>query len=306
MTVDDHFEQQLQALQQELCNQLDGLEGPTGQWRNDGWQRADGGGGLTRVLRGQVIEQGGIGYSQVHGLQLPASASATRPELADAPWQATGLSVVIHPRNPYAPTSHMNIRRFVARPPGRPAVWWFGGGFDLTPYYPFDEDIRAWHQAASDVCAQLGGATYARFKADCDRYFYLPHRAETRGVGGIFFDDLNDRDYAALEAFTLAVGRSYVAALVPLLARRVDMAWGERERRFQLYRRGRYVEFNLVYDRGTLFGLKSGGRTESILMSLPPEVRFEYGHEVDLGSAEAALASYLQPRDWLASGPVEG
>ena len=232
---------------------------------------------------------------------MPASATAHRPELAGRRYQAMGVSLVIHPLNPYLPTSHANVRFFVAEKDGEEPVWWFGGGYDLTPYYGFEEDCRHWHQTAFEACAPFGDEVYPRYKQWCDEYFYLKHRDEARGVGGLFFDDLNEGGFERSFGFMQAVGDSYCKAYVPILQRRRDMPWGERERQFQLYRRGRYVEFNLVFDRGTLFGLQSGGRTESILMSLPPLVRWEYNWQPEDNSPEQALyRDFLPPRDWLA------
>ena len=247
-----------------------------------------------------MFEQAGIGFSDVSGDRLPPSASAHRPELAGASWRAVGVSLVFHPRNPYLPTTHANVRHFRAERDGETVAWWFGGGFDLTPFYPVDEDVHHWHRTARDLCAPYGGQVrYDAHKRWCDEYFFLKHRNETRGVGGLFFDDLSedfDRDFGYL----CAVGDGFLDAYLPIVARRKDAPFGERERQFQLYRRGRYVEFNLVYDRGTLFGLQSGGRAESILMSLPPLVRWEYGYMPEDGSDEQRLADYLRPRDWLA------
>jgi coproporphyrinogen III oxidase len=258
------------------------------------------GGGRTRVLRdGAVIEQGGVNYSRVAGASLPASATQHRPQLAGRQWAATGVSLVIHPRNPYVPTSHANVRYFEADKEGEAPVWWFGGGFDLTPFYPFDEDCVHWHEVARDLCAPFGTEVYPKYKHWCDEYFYLKHRHENRGIGGLFFDDLNAGGFERCFGFLQAVGNGYLDAYLPIVARRKDTPYGEREREFQLYRRGRYVEFNLVYDRGTLFGLQSGGRTESILMSLPPRLRYEYGYAPEPGSAEARLAEYLKPREWV-------
>jgi coproporphyrinogen III oxidase len=292
----------LMGLQDSICNAVEALDGQA-RFAEDSWQRAEGGGGRSRVLKqGGVFEQAGIGFSEVRGDTLPASATAHRPELAGAPWQAVGVSLVFHPRNPYIPTTHMNVRYFQASPPGRAPVWWFGGGFDLTPFYPFDDDIRHWHQVARDLCQPFGGSSrYAAHKDWCDRYFFLPHRSETRGVGGLFFDDLNEGGFVDCFAYQQAVGEGFMRAYAPIVERRRDTPYGERERNFQLYRRGRYVEFNLVYDRGTLFGLQSGGRTESILMSLPPLVRWEYGYTPQADSPEQRLQAYLRPRDWLAA-----
>ena len=257
------------------------------------------GGGRTRVLKnGAIFEQAGVNYSRVAGDTLPPSATAHRPELIGRSWTATGVSLVVHPRNPYVPTSHANVRYFEADKEGADPVWWFGGGFDLTPFYPLDEDCVHWHGVARDLCAPFGDEVYPKYKKWCDEYFYLKHRDEMRGIGGLFFDDLNEWGFERCFAFLQAVGDRFLDAYLPIVERRKGMKYGEREREFQLYRRGRYVEFNLVYDRGTLFGLQSGGRTESILMSLPPRVRYEYGYAPEPGSAEARLAEYLKPRDW--------
>ena len=288
----------LQHLQNQICWALEQQEG-VAQFVSDEWQSALGV-GQSRVLKqGAVWEQAGVNFSHVKGAAMPASATAHRPELAGAPFEAMGVSLVIHPRNPYVPTSHANVRFFVAYPEGQAPVWWFGGGFDLTPFYPFDEDILHWHQTAQKICEPFGEQVYAEFKAWCDDYFYLKHRQEARGVGGLFFDDLNRWDFATCLDFIRQVGEGYLMAYLPIVARRKTMPYGERERQFQLYRRGRYVEFNLVWDRGTHFGLQSGGRTESILMSMPPLVRFEYAYQPEADSAEAKLNAYLQPRDWL-------
>ncbi len=259
-----------------------------------------GGGGRSRVMKeGALFEQAGIGFSDVSGATLPASATAHRPELAGAPWRALGVSLVLHPRNPHLPISHANVRYFQAEPRDGPPIWWFGGGFDLTPFYPVLDDVRHWHRVARDLCAPFGPTRYAEHKAWCDRYFFLKHRNEARGVGGLFFDDLNADGFERSFAYQRAVGDGFLDAYLPIVAARRDTPHGEREREFQLYRRGRYVEFNLVWDRGTLFGLQSGGRTESILMSLPPRVRWEVGYTPEPGSAEARLAEFLVPRDWL-------
>ena len=288
------------SLQDQICTGLQEEDG-TAVFREDEWQRPGGGGGRSRVLvDGAAFEKAGVNFSHVQGDSLPGSASAHRPELAGRGFQAMGVSLVIHPHNPYVPTSHANVRLFVAEKPGAPPIWWFGGGFDLTPYYGFEEDCRHWHGVSRDACAPFGDDVYPRYKQWCDEYFYLRHRNEPRGVGGLFFDDLNEWDFATSFAFVRAVGDAYLQAYLPIVQRRKDHAWGERERQFQLYRRGRYVEFNLVYDRGTLFGLQSDGRTESILMSLPPLVRWEYDYQPEPGSEEARLTEYfLQPRDWL-------
>ena len=295
----------LRRLQDEICDALARADGGAG-FIEDAWEREGGGGGRSRVLKqGRVFEQAGVNFSEVHGAALPPSASAHRPELAGAPWSAFGVSLVIHPHNPYLPTTHMNVRYFQARPANAAPVWWFGGGFDLTPFYPFDEDIRHWHEVARAACTPFGAEVYAEHKNWCDRYFFLKHRDEARGIGGLFFDDLNAWGFERCFAYTRAVGEAFLPAYLPLVERRRDTPYGERERQFQLYRRGRYVEFNLVWDRGTLFGLQSGGRTESILMSLPPQVRFEYSDTPEPGSPEARLADYLRPHDWLAELPPE-
>jgi len=289
----------LTGLQDTICSALAAFEET--DFHKDQWERPGGGGGESRVLAGgKVFEQAGINFSHVFGDTLPPSATAQRPELAGRRFQAMGVSLVIYPNNPYVPTSHANVRFFIAEKDDAPPVWWFGGGFDLTPYYGNDEDCVHWHQSARDACTPLGDAAYPRYKAWCDDYFFLKHRNEPRGIGGLFFDDLNAPDFDTCFAFTRSVGDHYVPAYVPIVERRMDTPYGERERDFQLYRRGRYVEFNLVYDRGTLFGLQSGGRTESILMSLPPNVRWRYNWQPQPGSAEAALYdNYLQHRDWV-------
>lgn len=299
----DRVEAFLQSLQDRICAALEYQDGGA-RFVEDLWQRPEGGGGRTRVLRdGRVFEQAGIGFSRIEGQTMPAAATAARPELAGRPFVAQGVSLVLHPRNPYVPTTHMNVRLFVARGEGQP-VWWFGGGFDLTPSYPFDQDIAHWHRVAHALTVPFGAGVYAEHKAWCDRYFHLPHRGETRGVGGLFYDDLNRWDFETCFGYLRAVGEGFLDAYLPIASRRQGQQFGEREREFQLYRRGRYVEFNLLWDRGTLFGIQSGGRTESILMSLPPAVRWQYGYQAAAGSAEAQLADYLQPRDWLAEfGP---
>lgn len=291
----------LTQLQDTICAGLQTLDGQQ-SFLVDDWQREAGGGGRSRVLtNGAVFEQAGVNFSEVYGANLPPSATAHRPELAGRDFHAMGVSLVIHPNNPYIPTSHANVRFFIANKPGAEPVWWFGGGFDLTPYYGFDEDCVHWHQTAAKACEPFGETRYAEHKQWCDEYFYLKHRQEPRGIGGLFFDDLSEPDFDTAFAYMQSVGDHYLAAYAPLVERRKDTPYGERERDFQLYRRGRYVEFNLVYDRGTLFGLQSGGRTESILMSMPPEVRFRYNWQPEAGSAEAELyARYLQPHDWLA------
>ena len=267
----------------------------------DEWQRPEGGGGRSRVMRdGRIFEQAGINFSHVYGAGLPASATAQRPELAGRSFQALGDSLVFHPLNPYVPTTHMNVRFFVAEKKGTEPVWWFGGGFDLTPYYGFREDARLWHQTAQDACKEFGADVYPKYKKWCDEYFYIKHRQEPRGIGGLFFDDLNEWGYEKCFAFMQSIGDHFLKAYMPIVERRKDMPYGERERNFQLYRRGRYVEFNLVYDRGTLFGLQSGGRSESILMSLPPQVRWQYNWQPEAGTPEAELyEKFLKPQDWV-------
>lgn len=289
----------LKNLQNQICAALEAEDGGAA-FEADAWQSRLGT-GESRVLKnGCVFEQAGVNFSHVKGSSMPASATAHRPELAGAAFEAMGVSLVIHPKNPYVPTSHANVRFFIAYPENAEPVWWFGGGFDLTPFYPFEEDILHWHQTAAAVCAPFGEGVYAEFKQWCDEYFFLKHRNETRGVGGLFFDDLNRWDFDTCLNFIRAVGEGYIAAYAPIVAKRKATPYGERERQFQLYRRGRYVEFNLVWDRGTLFGLQSGGRTESILMSMPPLVRFEYCYTPEADSAEARLNGFLTPRDWLA------
>lgn len=291
-------------LQARICAGLEQQEragGGTAEFIIDDWQRTEGGGGRSRVLQnGEVIEKGGVMFSHINISKLPASATERHPQIAGAKAQALGVSLVIHPKNPNIPTSHANVRLFVAEPEGQDPVWWFGGGFDLTPYYPFEEDVIHWHQTAKAAVEPFGEQYYPAYKKWCDEYFYLKHRGETRGVGGLFFDDLNQPGFEKSFALMRAVGEAFIPAYLPIVERRKDTPYGERERQFQLYRRGRYVEFNLVYDRGTLFGLQSGGRTESILMSMPPLVRWQYGYQPEVGSAEAELYQrYLKPQDWL-------
>ena len=283
----------LQSLQETICTELLRFESDQ-NFRQDVWKRQMGGGGCSRVLsNGAVFEQAGINFSHVFGDALPASASAHRPDLSGRHFQALGVSLVIHPQNPYVPTAHANVRFFIAEHDSKAPIWWFGGGFDLTPYYGFDDDCQHWHTIARHACAPYGEDVYPRYKKWCDDYFYLQHRGEPRGIGGLFFDDLNQWGFERCFAFMQSVGDHFIAAYAPIVARRKDQPFGERERQWQLYRRGRYVEFNLVYDRGTLFGLQSGGRTESILMSLPPLVRWEYDHQPLAGSAEARLYEYF-------------
>nr|WP_255555714.1 oxygen-dependent coproporphyrinogen oxidase [Enterovibrio paralichthyis] len=287
------------TLQDTICSALENEDG-SASFIEDAWQREAGGGGRSRVLRdGAVFEQAGVNFSHVYGDKMPGSATALRPELAGRSFEAMGVSLVVHPNNPHVPTSHANVRFFIAEKEGEAPVWWFGGGFDLTPFYPVEEDCRHWHQTAKAICAPFGDEVYPEHKAWCDRYFFLPHRNETRGVGGLFFDDLNAWGFDRCFDYIKAVGTGYLEAYLPVVKKRKTTEYGERERAFQLYRRGRYVEFNLVYDRGTLFGLQSGGRTESILMSMPPLVRWEYGFEPEPGSAEERLyKEYLMPREW--------
>jgi len=289
----------LQRLQDKICHSLAELDGQK-PFIEDSWVREQGGGGRSRVLEnGAVFERAGVNFSHVHGDQLPPSATAARPELAGRGFQAIGVSLVIHPHNPYVPTSHANVRFFIAEKEGEQPVWWFGGGYDLTPYYGFDDDCRHWHATAKQACTPFGDEVYPKYKQWCDQYFYIKHRQEPRGVGGLFFDDLNEWGFERSFDFMQAVGNSYIQAYSPIVQKRLNTPFGERERQFQLYRRGRYVEFNLVYDRGTLFGLQSGGRTESILMSMPPLVRWDYNWAPEVGTEEARLTNYfLQPRDW--------
>ncbi|MEW7849721.1 oxygen-dependent coproporphyrinogen oxidase [Massilia aurea] len=287
-------------LQARIVQDLEQVDGKP--FLRDAWTRPEGGGGISRLIEeGNVFERGGVNFSHVMGAALPPSASAVRPELAGRAWEAMGVSLVLHPRNPYAPTVHMNVRFFEATAPGEDPVWWFGGGMDLTPYYGDDGDARHFHQTCHDALAPFGPTLHPRFKTWCDEYFYLKHRKEARGVGGIFFDDLNELGFEQCYALMQSVGNSFTAAYLPILARRKEQPYGERERDFQAYRRGRYVEFNLVWDRGTLFGLQSGGRTEAILMSMPPIVKWRYDWQPEAGSPEARLAAdFLPHRDWLA------
>lgn len=289
------------SLQDSICTALQHEDGGA-VFIEDSWNRAEGGGGRSRVLtHGKTFEQAGVNFSHVFGHKLPASATANRPELEGRDFQAMGVSLVIHPHNPYVPTSHANTRFFIAEKEGEAPIWWFGGGFDLTPYYPFKEDAIAWHKTAKAACDPFGLDVYAKYKKWCDDYFYLRHRGETRGVGGLFFDDINEPGFEQSFAFMRSVGEHYLKAYLPIVQKRKAVEYGERERDFQLYRRGRYVEFNLVYDRGTLFGLQSGGRIESILMSMPPVVHWKYDWHPEEGSAEEILyADYLHARDWLA------
>lgn len=291
----------LLGLQDTICNALSEEDGES-DFSSQEWLRPEGGGGRSRVLaEGEIFEKAGVNFSHVTGEGLPPSATAGRPELAGRSYQAMGVSLVIHPRNPYVPTSHANVRLFIAEKDGEEPVWWFGGGYDLTPYYGNREDCTSWHRVAAQACEPFGDDVYPRYKAWCDEYFFLGHRNEPRGVGGLFFDDLNCWDFDTSFEFMRAVGDSFIPAYRPIVQRRKADSYGDRERQFQLYRRGRYVEFNLVHDRGTLFGLQSGGRTEAILMSLPPLVRWEYEYHPDPGTPEFELTDYyLKGRDWLA------
>lgn len=287
-------------LQNRICAAISEIDTKQ-EFKIDNWQREAGGGGQSRVLRdGAVFEQAGVNFSHIYGAQLPATATAQRPQLAGSKFQALGVSVVIHPLNPYVPTSHVNIRFFMAETNDKQYIWWFGGGFDLTPYYPFIEDVQHWHSQAAQICAPYGQDVYAQFKAWCDKYFFLQHRQEPRGIGGLFFDDLHAWGFESCLNFAQAVGDGYLTAYLPIVKRRYAQNYGCREREFQLYRRGRYVEFNLLYDRGTLFGLHSGGRTESILMSLPPLVKWQYDWQPEANSPEAELYDkYLVIKDWI-------
>ena len=290
----------LMSLQDAICQQLAQADGEQ-IFQEDSWDRPGGGGGRSRIIKnGAVFEQGGVGFSHVYGEKMPASATAHRPELEGRDFNACGVSLVMHPENPMVPTVHMNVRFFIAQKEGEEPVWWFGGGFDLTPFYPFDQDIIEWHQQAKNALDSVDEKLYPEYKAWCDDYFFLKHRDEARGVGGIFFDDLNDRSFDECFSVIKAVGDAFTKAYLPIVERRKNLAYTQQQRDFQLYRRGRYVEFNLVWDRGTLFGLQTGGRTESILMSMPPLARWEYDWQAQPGSAEQQLTEYyLKPRDWL-------
>lgn len=304
MLPTDDIKRYLLTLQSDLCQSLQSFE-PKISFIKDNWERAEGGGGLTCLLRhGEVLESAGVNFSHVMGSNLPPSATLARPELAGRTFEALGVSSVVHPQNPYVPTSHLNVRYFIATKENEAPLWWFGGGFDLTPYYPFHEDVIHWHQIAKKACENYGEEIYPKYKAWADKYFYLPHRQETRGVGGLFFDDLNTAtwgwDFTKCFSFMRAVGSNFWQAYGPLIHKRKDHFFDQNQRDFQLYRRGRYVEFNLIYDRGTLFGLQSNGRTESILMSLPPRVSWEYQWQPTIGSPERELyEQYLVPQQWL-------
>lgn len=289
----------LTSLQERIVLAAEKIDGK--QFIRDSWERPEGGGGVSRLIEeGNVLERGGVGFSHVKGLSLPPSAAANRPEVAGQPWEAMGVSLVFHPRNPYAPTVHMNVRFFTTTSAEHEPVWWFGGGMDLTPYYGFKEDAKHFHQTCHDALDTHGSGLHDRFKKWCDDYFYLKHRKEARGVGGVFYDDFNEAGFEKSFAMTQSVGDNFINAYLPLLERRKDTPYGERERDFQAYRRGRYVEFNLVFDRGTLFGLQSGGRTESILMSMPPVVKWRYNWHPETGSPEEKLyTDFLPHRDWL-------
>ena len=297
----DQIRQYLQTLQVSITEAITSADGKA-KFLVDNWTRESGeGGGKTMVLTGgNVFEQAGVNFSEVTGDNLPASATAHRPELAGRNFHAMGLSLVVHPNNPHVPTSHANVRFFIAEKPGGSAIWWVGGGFDLTPYYAYTEDCVHWHQVAQQACVDFGSDTYDQYKKWCDDYFHLKHRNEARGIGGLFFDDLNQPGFEQSFAFMRSVGDHYLDAYLPIVEKRKDTTFTDQQKQFQLYRRGRYVEFNLVYDRGTLFGLQSGGRTESILMSLPPVVNWQYNYQAEPGSEEALLTDYyLKPRDWL-------
>ncbi|MGQ0618714.1 MAG: oxygen-dependent coproporphyrinogen oxidase [Panacagrimonas sp.] len=290
----------LRDLQDRICTALEQADG-SARFGRDEWVRAEGGGGISRILEGGALfERAGVGFSQVHGSRLPPSATAARPELAGRGFRAMGVSLVLHPRNPFVPTTHLNVRSLLAERADAEPVWWFGGGYDLTPYYPFEEDVRHWHQTARAACEPSGAEIYPRLKKWCDDYFFLKHRNETRGVGGLFCDDWTQGGFDASFDLIRAIGESFLPAYLPIVERRRHTPYGERERDWQLIRRGRYVEFNLVWDRGTLFGLQSGGRTESILMSMPPEARWRYDHRPAPGTPEAELVGrFLRPQEWL-------
>tara|TARA_B110000908_G_scaffold169820_1_gene227791 strand:- start:294 stop:1196 length:903 start_codon:yes stop_codon:yes gene_type:complete len=290
----------LLGLQNGVCSALQ-AEDTKALFQEDRWSREEGGGGCSRtIINGNVFEKGGVNFSHVRGTQLPSSATELRPELKGRSFEAMGVSVVMHPENPYVPTAHANVRFFVAEKPGEDPVWWFGGGYDLTPYYGNIDDCQHWHQTAKEACLPFGDDVYPRLKKWCDEYFFLKHRNEPRGVGGLFFDDLNEYGFDRSFGLMRSIGDSFLEAYLPIVQLRKSTLWGDREREFQQYRRGRYVEFNLVYDRGTLFGLQTGGRVESILMSLPPIVRWKYDWHPEKGSPEAKLyETYLQPREWV-------
>jgi coproporphyrinogen III oxidase len=287
------------GLQCDIVKQLEAID--DGIFLRDEWQRSEGGGGISRLIEnGKVIERGGVNFSHVKGATMPKSATASRPELEGAPWEAMGVSLVMHPRNPYAPTTHMNVRFFIASPKDKAPVWWFGGGMDLTPYYGFEEDAIHWHRTAKASVETFGDDFYPRFKAHCDKYFFLKHRNEPRGIGGTFFDDFTELGFEQSFALMRSVGEHFVTGYAPILELRKDTPYSEHERDWQLYRRGRYVEFNLVWDRGTLFGLQSNGRTEAILMSMPPLVKWDYMRTPEAGSKEEIfMRDFLRARDWI-------
>jgi coproporphyrinogen III oxidase len=291
---------EFKALQDRICTSLETLESEK-SFVEDAWVRPGGGGGRTRVLEaGQTIEKGGVNFSEVSGDLLPAAIVKRRPDLEGREWRVTGVSLVIHPENPFAPTSHANVRFFVSEKPDASTVWWFGGGFDLTPCYGFEDDCRHWHQVASNLCQPYGVGVYPRYKDWCDRYFFLSHRQEPRGIGGLFFDDLNAWGFERCLQFVLDVGQGYIDGIMPIMNRRKDTPWEAQHKRHQQWRRSRYVEFNLVQDRGTLFGLQTGGRTESILMSMPPVATWSYMQAAAPGTEEARLTEFfLKPRDWV-------
>lgn len=297
----DEVKKYLHQLQDSICKGLLDID-PEFKFQEDSWEHANGGGGRTRAgKKGRVFEKGGVNFSHVHGHSLPPSASLKRPDIAGQPFQALGVSLVIHPNNPYAPTSHANFRFFSTG--GENPVWWFGGGYDLTPYYGFSEDCEHWHKTAKEACSVGGSDIYPKFKAWCDDYFYLPHRDEARGIGGIFFDDLNQESFEKCFQLVKSLGESYLKAYLPIIEKRKDIPFGEKEKNFQKHRRGRYVEFNLIYDRGTIFGLQSKGRTESILMSLPPEVNWSYDWKPEPNTKEAELYTHFLPiKDWATLG----
>jgi coproporphyrinogen III oxidase len=296
----DLVQDYLIALQTNICSELEAID-LQGKFITDNWKKDTGGGGITRVLEnGAVFEKAGVNFSCVNGNMLPSSASASRSIVANQPFTAMGVSLVIHPNNPYVPTTHANVRFLMVEQPNSEPIWWFGGGFDLTPYYGFIEDCQHWHQTAEKACAPFGDNLYAKFKKWCDSYFFLEHRQEARGIGGLFFDDFYEQNFAHSFALMRSIGDHFIQAYAPIVKRRQNMPFNEREKNFQLYRRGRYVEFNLIYDRGTLFGLQSHGRTESILISLPPTVKWQYNYQPPIGSDEAKLyTDFLPIREWL-------
>ena len=295
----DSVRSYFRELQDRLCLAFANEDGSAG-FVEDLWSRAEGGGGRTRVLQGELFEQAGVNFSDIWGEELPPAASVQRPELEGRSFRACGVSLVVHPCNPFVPTMHANVRLFVAEVADKPPLWWFGGGMDLTPSYGFEEDAVHWHENARSACEPFGKEVYPRFKRWCDDYFFIQHRGEARGVGGLFFDDLSEWGFAECFSFVRSVGDHILSGYLPVVRKRRNLDYGDRQRSFQLYRRGRYVEFNLVYDRGTRFGLQSGGRTESILMSLPPLARWEYDFKPEEGSLEAEFADrFLKPRDWL-------